>query len=401
MSDAKAKHSDRGHRVRFRKTVAFLLLLACLVTPLAIGSYWLRNEVLNTSQYVATVTPLSSNKAIDAAVASEITTELFKHVNVAAEAQQVLPKRAQFLSLPLTTALRQYTQDGVERFLQTSEFRRLWQFANTQAHQTLVDALEGKASPLLSAGGSVDINLANAVAAARQALAVAGLHIFDKVKPSLLQRRFVIAKPSSLAQIRRGVALLRALAIALPLLAFALVALALALSRERKRTLFWAGAALTAAGALGFAAIVVLRTYYLDRVVGPNVPHDAAAAFYDTLLASLRLDLKIACYVGLAVAGAAVLAGTSPAATRIRRSALRMAGMLADEAVGESLTAKWVAANRPILRTATVILGLLVLLTAAHPNVRLLVKLAIGVLLGLGVIEVLARPAAPKRRHAS
>jgi hypothetical protein len=75
--------------------------------------------------------------------------------------------------------------------------------------------------------------------------------------------------------------------------------------------------------------------------------------------------------------------------------------MLADEAVGESVTAKWVAANRPILRTATVILGLLVLLTAAHPNVRLLVKLAIGVLLGLGVIEVLARPAVPKRRHAS
>jgi hypothetical protein len=401
VSDAPQKHSHPGHQVRHRKTVALLLVLACLVTPLAIGSYWLRNEVLNTHQYVETVTPLSSNKAIDAAVAGEITTELFKHVNVAAEAQQVLPEKAQFLSLPLTTALRQYTQDGVERFLQTSEFRRLWQFANTQAHQTLVDALEGKPSPLLSADGSVNINLANAVAAARQALAVAGLHIFDKVKPSLLQRQFVIAKPRSLAQIRRGVNVLRALAIALPLLSVGLVALALALSRERKRTLFWAGAALTAAGALGFAAIVVLRTYYLDKVVGPSVPHDAAAAFYDTLLSRLRLDLKIACYVGLAGAGAAVLAGPSPAATRIRRGALRMAGMLADEAVGESVTAKWVAANRPILRTAIVILGLLVLLTAANPNVRLLVKLAIGVLVALGVIEVLARPAAPKHRRAS
>ena len=398
MSDPPRKHSHPADPVRHRKTVAFLLVLACLVTPLAIGSYWLRNEVLNTHQYVQTVTPLSSNKAIDAAVAAEITTELFKHVNVAAEAQQVLPKRAQFLSLPLTTALRHYTQDGVERFLQTSQFRRLWQLANTEAHQTLVDALEGKPSPLLSVDGSVDINLANAVAAARQALAVAGLHIFDKVKPSLLQRRFVIAKPRSLAQIRRGVNVLRALAIALPLLAFGLVALALALSRERKRTLFWAGAALTAAGALGFAAIVVLRTYYLDKVVGATVPHDAAAAFYDTLLASLRLDLKIACYGGLAVAGAAVLAGTSPQATRIRRGALRMAGMLADEAVGESVTAKWVAANRPILRTVAVILGLLVLLTAAHPNVRLLVKLAIGVLVALGVIEVLARPASPRHR---
>ena len=119
------------------------------------------------------------------------------------------------------------------------------------------------------------------------------------------------------------------------------------------------------------------------------------------MLSSLRFDLKLACYVGLAVAGAAVLAGTSPAATRVRRGLLRAAGRLADEAVGESVTAKWVAANRPILRTATVILGLLLLLTAAHPNVRLLVKLAIGMLVALGAIEVLARPAAPKRPRAS
>jgi hypothetical protein len=44
---------------------------------------------------------------------------------------------------------------------------------------------------------------------------------------------------------------------------------------------------------------------------------------------------------------------------------------------------------------------LLVLLTAANPNVRLLVKLAIGVLVALGVIEVFARPAPPKHRRAS
>ncbi len=78
------------------------------------------------------------------------------------------------------------------------------------------------------------------------------------------------------------------------------------------------------------------------------MPHDAAVAFYDTLLASLRFDLKIACYVGLAVAGAAVLAGTSPAAERIRRGAAANGWRkLADEAVGESVTAKWVAANPP------------------------------------------------------
>lgn len=385
-------------RVRRRKTVAFLLTLACVLTPLAIGSYWLNNEVLNTHRYVETVTPLSSNAAIDAAVAAQITTVLFAHVDVAAEAKQVLPQRAQFLSLPLTEALRQYTREGVVRFLQTRQFRRLWQVANTQAHEALVDALEGRPSPLISADGSVNINLTNAAQAAREALAAAGLHIFDKVKPELLQRRFVVAKPKSLRQIRRAVKVLRALAIVLPVLSFALVALALGLSRERRRSLFRAGAALTAAGVLGLAAVIVLRTYYLHEVVGPDVPHAAAVALYDTIASSLRLDLKIACFAGLGVSGAAVLAGPSPGAVRVRRFALGAAGRLADEAVGESVTARWVAANKPILRTVTLIVGLLLLLSAAHPNVRLLVKLAIGVAVVLGAIEVLARPGSPGRR---
>jgi hypothetical protein len=269
--------------------------------------------------------------------------------------------------------------------------------ANTQAHVALIDALEGRASPLIAPDGSVDIDLSNMVSEARLVLAQAGLHIFDRIKPALLQRRLVIAKPESLAQIRRAVKVLRALAIALPVLALCLVGLALALSRDRARTLFWAGVALTAAGALGIVAIVVARTYYLHRVVGPDVPHDAAVAFYDTVLASLRFDYKLAAWIGLAVSGVAVLAGSSAAAVRFRRNALAVAGRIADEAAGESVTARWVADNKSILRTITVITALLLLLTASHPSERLLIELGIGVLVILGAIELLARPASARR----
>jgi len=355
--------------------------------------FWLDREIYNTHRYVNTVAPLSSNRAIDAAVANEITNELFKHIDVAAEAQQVLPNKAKIFSLPLSAALRKYTVTVVEQFLRTREFRRLWVTANAQAHVALIDALEGRPSPLVGPDGSVDIDLSNMVAEARQILAEQGLHIFDRIKPALLQRRLVIAKPRSLAQIRRGVKLLRALAIALPILALCLVGLALALSGDRARTLFWAGVSLTAAGALGIAAIVVGRTYYLHEVVGPQVPHDAAVAFYDTVLASLRFDYRLACWIGLGVSGVAVLAGSSAAAVRFRRNALAVAGRIADEAVGESATAQWVAENKSILRTITVITGLLLLLTTSHPTERLLVELGIGVLVVLAAIEILARPA--------
>ena len=54
-----------------------------------------------------------------------------------------------------------------------------------------------------------------------------------------------------------------------------------------------------------------------------------------------------------------------------------------------------------MLRTVTVILGLLLVLDSHHITSRLIVEYAIGVLLVLGLVEILARPAttqaAPKR----
>ena len=68
---------------------------------------------------------------------------------------------------------------------------------------------------------------------------------------------------------------------------------------------------------------------------------------------------------------------------------------------GESVTATWVAANKPTLRTAAVVTGLLLLLASSHPTVGLLVKLAIGVLVVLAALEILSRPAAAKRDRAA
>ncbi len=400
LSDGRRKHPPVRRRVRHRKVVAALLVAACVLAPLAISAVWLRSQVLDTNAYVKTVTPLSSNPAIAAAVADEVVKALFTHVDVNAEAERVLPKKAQFLALPLTAGLRGYTGTAVERFLATSEFRRLWQVANTQAHDALLAALDKRRSPYLAPDGSVDIDLAGVVVAARQALAQAGLHLFDKVKPKLLQRRFVVARPSSIDRIRRVVTILKALAIALPVVSALCFALALGLSRERRRTVLRAGAGVAATAAVTIAAIVVMRTYYLHRVVGPDVPLAAAGALYDVLVRNLRLQLKLVCLGGLAVAGAAALAGPSPFAVRTRTWALRTAGKLADEAVGESVTARWVATNKATLRTVTVVFALLLLLSAAHPNVRLLVKLTVGALLVLGALEILGRPASPGRRKA-
>ena len=375
-----------------RRTAAALVIAASFVTPLAITSLWLRGEVLNTHRYVKTVTPLARNDAVVSAVADEITTALLARVDVSEVAGDVLPGVLAGIAPTLERSVHAYTQKLVERSLRTDRFQQLWVLANTQAHEALVAALDRKPSSLISPDGSIDVDLTHAVVVARQALAAAGIHAFDRVQPALLQPRFRIARASSIDKLRDATRTLKTLSVALPVAAIVGFALAFALSRDRRRTLRLAGIWLALAGAAGLVAIVIGRTYYAHNVVGPDVPAAAANAFYDTVLSGLRFWLKIQCVVGLAAFAAAVLAGPSRAAVRIRSLTLRTAGGVADQAAGKSVTVGWVAENKSTLRTVVVIAGLLLLVAARHPSGRFLLELGLGLLLCLGAIELLARP---------
>ncbi len=303
--------------------MALLLIAATIVTPLALTAVWLRGEVLVTHRYVHTVTPLASNPAIVSAVAAQITDALYAKANLSTQAQNALPGKASFLGKTLAAGLRSYTQETIERFLRTGAFRVLWIQANTQAHEALVAALEGKKSRFIAADGSVDIDLSNAVLAARTALGVAGIHAFDKVSTSDLQRGIVIARPESLHRVRNGVKLLKALALGLPILALVLYGLAFAISRERRRTLFRAGISLMLAGAAGLLAIVVGRYLYSHHVVGPDLPQAAARALYNTVLSDLRLWFELTALGGALATAAGVIAGPSRAAAAVRGATLR------------------------------------------------------------------------------
>jgi hypothetical protein len=375
-----------------RTIVALLVAAASLLAPLAITAYWLKGTLFDTHQYVVTVTPLSSNRAIDDAVASRVTDALLQDVDLA-KVQAELPKHTQFLGLALTAGVRDYTQELVVKFLQTSEFRKLWVIANTEAHDALVAVVEGKPAALVAPDGSVDIDLSNIATHARQAIGLAGLDLYEKTRPAaIVQQKFVIVKPKSLGRIRWAATTLKRLAIVLPVAALLLAGLALAVSRERRRTVFRLGGGLTGGAIAGLVLVAFGRRYYLDNIVGPDVPGDAARALYDTLLRNLRFDLELAILAGVLIAGGAALAGPSRVAVGIRSRSLASAGAVADSAAGQSVSVNWIAANKGTLRTITFICALIYLATASGLTLMSFVALVIVVLLVLGGLEILSRP---------
>ena len=102
--------ASRGRRT----AVVGLLVLACVLAPLAAVAIFLKNQVTDTDRYVRTITPLASNPDIQAAVAADLTTALFTRVDVEAEAEAALPERAKFLAVPLARGLENVTREATQ-----------------------------------------------------------------------------------------------------------------------------------------------------------------------------------------------------------------------------------------------------------------------------------------------
>ena len=67
---------------RHAKLVVVLLVVACVLAPIAGTAVWINNQVTQTDRYVRTVKPLASDPHIQAVIADNVTRTLFANVDV-------------------------------------------------------------------------------------------------------------------------------------------------------------------------------------------------------------------------------------------------------------------------------------------------------------------------------
>ena len=129
-----------------------LIVLGCVLAPLAGVAVWARNQVTNTDRYVRTVAPLATDPAIQTAVADQITTQVFAYLDVqgltnqtvdALAAQGIRPQLADRLrgfAGPLASGIQSLVRTEVNKIVQSQAFADAWVQANRVAHQALVKA---------------------------------------------------------------------------------------------------------------------------------------------------------------------------------------------------------------------------------------------------------------------
>jgi hypothetical protein len=404
--------AGQAGRQRWRTIVAVLLIvLGCVLAPLAGVAVWARNQVTNTDRYVATIAPLASDPAIQQAVTDQITAQVFTYIDIKALTTQVadalsarvegrgLPPQAaaalQGLAGPIANGVQGFVRTQVERIVQSQAFEDAWIQANRVAHDALVKALTGEGGGAVTVeGDTVTLNLAPFIQTVKQQLVAQGFTLAERIPQ--VDKSFVLFQSEDITRAQRAFSLLNTLGNWLPVIALILIGIGVYVAKDHRRALIGAGLGVAAGMLLLALGLAVFRSVYLDAIPAQVLPHDAAAVTYDTIVRFLRAGLRTILVLGLVVAAGAFLTGPSVTAVRARRSLAGAIGWLQGSAEHAGLrtgpVGTWVYANKRALRIGAVVLASLALVFWGRPTGKVVIGLALALLVVLAIIEFLGRP---------
>jgi hypothetical protein len=315
---------------------AVLIVLGCVLAPIALATVWTHRQVADTDRFAATVAPLIRDPSVRAALTDRVTDTVFTYVDVqgladeavdALAAQGLPPRiadRLHDLTGPLESSVREFVHSRVGELFASEGFARAWDRTIRVAHDQAGAVLSGSTSALAIRGDTVTLDLAPFIEVAKQQLVEAGLTAANRMPD--VHPTIAIADAEGLVKAQAAYTMLDRLATWLPWLSIGLLALGVYLASDHRRALVAAG--------LGFAAgmlvlgigLLIARSVLIDAVPGRSTA--PAAASFDIIVRFLRDGLRALLVLGLVVALGAFLAGPSVTATRIRGGTVRFLAWL-------------------------------------------------------------------------
>ncbi|WP_405553683.1 hypothetical protein [Streptomyces sp. NBC_01171] len=383
------------HRTRSACAVV-LIVLGCLLAPLALVATWTADLADDTDRYVATVAPLAHDPAVQDAAADRITGALMQYLDLAHLLKDAAPadrplleKALGALGSSLDDAVSGFVRDKAREVVASETFARFWTDANRRLHTTVDKALTGSGGGAVRIeGDAVTVDLAPVIQEVKTRLVDAGLKPAAKIPD--VHTDFTVLRTEKVADLRSYFRLLQLAGVWLPVIAAVLLAAGVLLAVRRRRALV--------AAALGFAvtalvlgvALTVFRAFYLDALPA-SVSQPAAGAVYDTLTRFLRTAVRAVVALGVILALAAWLSGPGRRARAVRQ--VWHAGIGAARAQTDRLGLRTGPVG-PFVHRHRVWLGWLLVAGAVvafvfwpHPTGWVVVGLALALLFALAVVD--------------
>jgi hypothetical protein len=346
-----------------------LVVLTCVLTLVSALALWLRALVLNTDSYVRAIGPVLDQPAVRDSLAETIVAELYSHVDVAAQLRNALPDSAAEFAPTLAAGIRTTSVQVASAALATDAVRQAWRQANRVAHDQVVHVLEGKGGVVTTAKGEVAIDTSALAGLVRGALDRNGIHLFDAIPLSALDRQFVLFRSTDLLHAQQATRALDETATWLPFVTVLVGVAAIMASVRRRRAAVIVAVAVATVMVVIAIGVAVGRAYYLARV--GDAHRTIAAAPFDALVGPLRAWTRLTFVVALGAAvvvwftGSEALVAREQQARRLAVDAMRHHARLleiAGAALAAILLVTW-DKPRPLVVFTT--LGVLVVWEAA------------------------------------
>jgi hypothetical protein len=408
-----AKPRGRPRRARRRRfswrtpVAALLIILGCILAPLSVLGVWTANQVSDTSQYVANVTPLIHDPAIQNALTNKITNEIVTRIDVKGLTDQAaaglsqkgftrIGSLLQGVSGPLASGVAGFVHSRIHKIVTGPRMANAWIQVNRVASQQLNAVLSGrggKNGALGVSNGQVTLDLAPLIAVAKQDLVAHGLTIAGKIP--IVHATFALFPSKNLTKAQSAYRLINDLKIVLPIVTLVLLGLGVLTARGHRRALIGAGLGFAASMLVLGAGLAIARAFYLNSVPA-SASADAAAAAFDILVRFIKTALRTLLVAGLIVAAGAFFTGPSAAATATRSAFSSGLGRLRRGGESAGLTTgpvgRWTYAHRQVLRIGAVALAALIFVFWGRPTAAVTIVIAVLLLVVLGLIELIGRP---------
>jgi hypothetical protein len=391
-------------KIRWRTVLSIVLIvIGCVLAPVAGVAVWTNNQVSDTDRFVRSVSPLIEDPDVQNRITDRVTATIFQYVDVqglaneavaALEAQGLPPdlgNRLQTFTPSLTSAATGFVHDRVAQLVASPAFVSAWNEALTTAHRQMVSVLSGDSKSVVVRGDSVYLDLAPFIDLAKTRLNDAGLtavNLVPEVHPTV-----ELAKADTLVRAQTAYNTLNPVAGVLPWIVLGLLVVGVYLARDRFRAMVGAGLGVVVSMVVLAAGLLVARSMLVGAVPPGAAP--ATASGFDIVVTYLRIGLRALIVLGLVLALAGFLAGRSESAVRIRRwSADRLHSIRGGPAAGGPV-ASWVRSHLRGLRIGAVMLAVLAFVFQEQPTGATILVIASLLLVVLAVIEFLGRPEAP------
>ncbi|MFF4218211.1 hypothetical protein [Streptomyces nondiastaticus] len=398
------KHEAMHHRRLRYAATSVLLVLAFVLSPLAVVAAWANSQVSDTDRYVQTVAPLAKDPAVQKTVTDRLTTRVVDNVDVKgitdalsnalakADAPPGIVDKSHLLAGPLKNAFTTAVRTVVDKVVTSDQFAELWDGANRRAHAAVVKTLTGEGSSAVQAkGDAIVLDLGTVVDKVKDKLVGEGYEKAANIPD--VDKTITLFRTDKLDDAQGAMRLLDVVGTWLPVTVIVLAALAVWTAPVPRVALMAAAVGIGVMMVLLLVGLVVARRVYLDSVPDTALPADAAASVYDTFVRFLRNSTRTVLVTAVITALAGYLYGPGRGARFVRSVTGRATGAtgraMARSGLRTGATGHWLETHRRWTTGIVIAAAAVALIIWNYPTAAV-VALVLGItVLVLAVLAVL------------